>query len=73
MKKDYKPGFALLTIIMFRAWYKTHPVVSIDSTIPDIYMAIGAFFLKFFSCQNIGEIVFTPVIKNKQYAQQQND
>jgi len=73
MKKNYKSGFAPLTIIMFRAWYKTHPVVSIDSVIPYIYTAFRTFFLKIFFCQDIGEIVFTPIVKYKQYTQQQND
>jgi hypothetical protein len=73
MKKNDKSGFALLTIIMPRSGYKTHPVVSIDSGIPDIYAAFRAFFLKIFPYQDIGEVVFTPIVKFKQYQQQQSD
>lgn len=72
MKKNYKSGFASLTIIMFRAGYKTHPVVSIDSAIPHIHTAFRTFFLKISFCQDVGEIVFAPIVKYKQYTHQQS-
>lgn len=65
MEKNYKSGFTPLTIILFRAGYKTHPVVPIDSRIPDIDTAFRTFSLKIFSYQDIGEIVFTPIVKYK--------
>jgi len=49
-KNNHKFGSAPIATVIFRAWYKTHPPLSIDSFMLDI-SAFRTFFLRAFSCQ----------------------
>lgn len=49
-KNNHKSGSASAATVILRAWYETHPPLSIDSFMLDI-SAFRTFFLRAFSCQ----------------------